>query len=89
MADQAIEHLREAVLHNRLWCYPKKPCEPCRVCHQSRIQRNHINCAMLVWLRLRQIAYSTGQSVYQLKHGLLSINLIQQLKRPALTMTLA
>jgi hypothetical protein len=44
---------------------------------------------MLVWLRLRQIAYSTGQSVYQLKHGLLSINLIQQLKRPALTMTLA
>jgi hypothetical protein len=44
---------------------------------------------MLVWLRLRQIAYSTGQSVYQLKHGLLSNYLIQQLKRPALTMTLA
>ena len=44
---------------------------------------------MLVWLRLGQIAYSTGQSVYHLKHGLLSNYLIQQLKSPALTMTLA
>jgi hypothetical protein len=61
--------------------------ESCQ-CRKARIQRNHINCAMLVWLRLKQLAYSTGQSVYQLKHGLLSNYLIQQLKRPALTMTL-
>ena len=61
--------------------------ESCQ-CRKARIQRNHINCAMLVWLRLKQLAYSTGQTVYQLKHGLLSNYLIQQLKRPALTMTL-
>jgi hypothetical protein len=62
--------------------------ESCQ-CRKARIQRNHINCAMLVWLRLKQLAYSTGQTVYQLKHGLLSNYLIQQLKRPALTITLA
>jgi hypothetical protein len=61
--------------------------ESCQ-CRKARIQRNHINCAMLVWLRLKQLAYSTGQTVYQLKHGLLSDYLIQQLKRPVLTMTL-
>jgi hypothetical protein len=43
---------------------------------------------MLVWLRLKQLAYSTGQTVYQLKHSLLSNYLIQQLKRPMFTMTL-
>jgi hypothetical protein len=62
--------------------------ESCQ-CRKARIQRNHINCAMLVWSRLKQLAYATGQTVYQLKHGLLSNYLIQQLKRPALTMTLA
>jgi hypothetical protein len=62
--------------------------ESCQ-CRKARIQRNHINCAMLVWLRLKQMAYSTGQTVYQLKHGLLSNYLIQQLKRPTLSMTLA
>ncbi len=62
--------------------------ESCQ-CRKARIQRNHINCAMLVWLRLKQMAYSTGQTVYQLKHGLLSNYLIQQLKRPTLSMILA
>jgi len=58
-------------------------------CRKARIQRNHINCAMLVWSRLKQLAYSTGQTVYQIKHGLLSNYLIQQLKRPVQMMTLA
>lgn len=62
--------------------------ESCQ-CRKARIQRNHINCAMLVWSRLKQLAYSTGQTVYQLKHGLLSNYLIQQLKHPTHTMTLA
>jgi hypothetical protein len=44
--------------------------------------------AGLVWLRLKQLAYSTGQTVYQLNHGLLSNYLIQQLKHPTLNMTL-
>ncbi|NEQ21858.1 MAG: hypothetical protein F6K28_22185 [Microcoleus sp. SIO2G3] len=42
---------------------------------------------MLVWLRLKQLAYSTGQTVYQLKDELLSNYLIQQLKRPMLDTT--
>ena len=61
--------------------------ESCQ-CRKARIQRNHINCAMLVWVRLKQLAYSTNQTVYQLKHGLLSNYLIQQLKRPTLAMIL-
>ncbi len=62
--------------------------ESCQ-CRKARIQRNHIACALLVWLRLKELAYSTGQSVYQLKHGLLSNYLIAQLRRPALVMSLA
>lgn len=61
--------------------------ESCQ-CRLARIQRNHISCAMLVWLRLKDLAYKTGQTVYQLKYGLLSNYLIQQLKRPALPMSL-
>jgi hypothetical protein len=62
--------------------------ESCQ-CRKARIQRNHINCAMLVWTRLKQLAYYTGQTVYQLKHGLLSNYLIEQLKHPVLSMTFA
>lgn len=62
--------------------------EACQ-CRKARIQRNHIGCALLVWLRLKQLAYNTCQTVYALKHGLLSQYLIQQLKRPAIAMTFA
>lgn len=62
--------------------------EACQ-CRQGRIQRNHIGCALLVWVRLKSIAYQTGQTIYALKHGLLSQYLIEQLKRPALPMILA
>ena len=60
--------------------------ESCQ-CRKGRIQRNHIACAILVWLRLKDLAYSSCQTVYQLKHGLLSNYLIEQLKRPALSMS--
>lgn len=40
-------------------------------CHKARIQRNHIGCALLVRVRLKQLAAQTGRTVYQLKHGLL------------------
>lgn len=60
--------------------------ESCQ-CRKARIQRNHINCAMLVWTRLKPLAYCTGQTVYQLKRGLLSNYLIEQLKHPVFTMT--
>ena len=53
-------------------------------CRLARIQRNHIGCALLVWTRLNQLASKTGQTLYQLKHGLLDDYLIQQLKNPAI-----
>jgi hypothetical protein len=62
--------------------------EACQ-CRKARIQRNHIGCALLVWSRLKVIAYQTCQTVYQLKHKLLSDYLIQQLKHPSVVMSLA
>ena len=45
--------------------------ESCQ-CRKGRIQRNHIACAILVWLRLKDLARYTDQTIYQIKHGLLS-----------------
>ena len=58
-------------------------------CRTSRIQRNHIACAMLVWCRFKELAYATGRTVYQIKFGQLSDYLIQQLKSPSVKMVLA
>ncbi|MGZ8095090.1 MAG: IS701 family transposase [Methylosarcina sp.] len=58
-------------------------------CRKARIQRNHIACALLVWGRLKQFAYATGRTVYQLKQSLLDDYLCQQLKNPSLRMQLA
>ena len=60
--------------------------ESCQ-CRKARLQRNHIACAMLVWLRLKHLAYKTGETVYQIKHNLLSNYLIEQLKRPDIMMS--
>jgi hypothetical protein len=62
--------------------------EQCQ-CRKARIQRNHIGCALLVWVRLKELAAQTGRTVYQLKHGLLDDYLCQQLKNPSLKMSLA
>ena len=62
--------------------------ERCK-CRKARIQRNPIGCAFLVWVRLKALAGQTGRTVYQLKHGLLDEDLIQQLKSPSLKMVLA
>lgn len=58
-------------------------------CRKARIQRNHIGCALLVWVRFKELAARTGRTMYQLKHGLLDEYLIQQLKNPSLRMALA
>jgi hypothetical protein len=58
-------------------------------CRTARIQRNHIGCAFLVWVRLKELATQTGHTVYQLKHSLLDDYLIQQLSNPSLRMVLA
>ncbi len=62
--------------------------EQCQ-CRKSRIQRNHIACAMLVWCRFKELAYETGRTVYQIKFGQLSEYLIEQLKSPSVKMALA
>ncbi|PSB22916.1 transposase [filamentous cyanobacterium CCP1] len=62
--------------------------EACQ-CRKARIQRNHIACALLVWTRLKSIAYQTGRTIYQVKHGMLSDYLIEQLKHPSIPMSLA
>jgi hypothetical protein len=62
--------------------------ESCQ-CRKARIQRNHIACALLVWVRFKELAAQTSQTVYQLKHGLLHDYLCQQLKNPSLSMSLA
>ncbi|MEO1211848.1 MAG: transposase [Cyanobacteria bacterium J06638_20] len=62
--------------------------EACQ-CRKARIQRNHIGCAFLVWVRLNELAQQMGQTIYQLKHGLLDHYLCQQLKQPSLSMAAA
>jgi hypothetical protein len=44
---------------------------------------------MLVWSRLKDLAYQSGQSIYQIKRGLLHDYLVQQLKNPSVEMVLA
>ena len=61
--------------------------ESCQ-CRKARLQRNHIACAMLVWVRLKNLAYKTGQTIYKIKHNLLSNYLIEQLKRPSVAMSI-
>ena len=58
-------------------------------CRTSRIQRNLMACAMLVWCRFKELAYETGRTVYQIKFGQLSNYLIEQLKSPSVKMALA
>ena len=57
-------------------------------CRKARIVRNHVGCAILVWVRLKQMAVETQRTVYQVKHGLLSDYLRQQLKSPPIHMCL-
>ena len=52
----------------------------------ARIQRNHIACAFLVWVRLSFLAQQFRTSVYALKQNLLDDYMIQQLRSPALHM---
>lgn len=58
-------------------------------CRLARIQRNHIACAMLVWVRLKQVAQETACSIYYLKQGLLDDYMRSQLRAPAIQMQFA
>ena len=54
-------------------------------CRSQRAQRNHIACAMLVWLRLNQVAQDTKSTIYQLKQGLLDDYMKSQLRNPSIS----
>lgn len=62
--------------------------EKCQ-CRLDRIVRNHITCAVLVWIYLMQKAYETGQTLYKVKKRMYSDYLHQQLKSPTLKMDIA
>jgi hypothetical protein len=62
--------------------------EKCQ-CRKSRIQRNHIACAVLVWIRLTAIARETSTTIYKLKHDMLSSYLRQELRSPTVCMASA
>ncbi len=62
--------------------------ESCQ-CRLARIQRNHIGCAILVWVRLKHIAQQTASTLYQLKQGLLDDYIRSQLRSPTLKMQFA
>jgi len=58
-------------------------------CRKARAGRNHIGCAILVWVRLKPVAVETHRTIYRVKHELLNDYLRQQLKSPAVQMRLA
>ncbi|OWP61316.1 transposase [Hymenobacter amundsenii] len=53
-------------------------------CRLARSQRNHISLALRTWTSLKRVAYQTGQTVYQLKQGLLDDYLRRELAQPTL-----
>lgn len=55
----------------------------------ARIQRNPIGCAILVWIRLKQVAHQAASNIYQLKQGLLDDYMRSQLRSPAIRMQFA
>ena len=61
----------------------------CCQCRKARSQRNHIGCAILVWIRLKQVADETARTIYQVKHDLLADYMRQQLRSPTVKMILA
>lgn len=57
--------------------------EKCQ-CRSGRIQRNHITCAMLVWICMKRAAATAGKTIYRIKHDLLKNYLLQELRSPSL-----
>ena len=62
--------------------------ESCQ-CRKGRIQRNHINCAICVWIKLKEVAYATGKTIYEIKKSLLDNYLTKELKFPSIIMSFA
>ena len=62
--------------------------EACQ-CRKQRAQRNHIACAMLVWVRMNHLAQELQTNIYQIKQGLLSNYMRQELRNPTFSMLAA
>jgi len=62
--------------------------EKCQ-CRKARIQRNHIACAVLVWVKMTAIARKECTTAYQIKKNLLSDYLRQELRSPSVRMAFA
>lgn len=62
--------------------------EKCQ-CRTARIQRNHIACAVLVWIRLTALARKTLTNIYQIKTSMLGDYLRKELRSPAFSMASA
>jgi DDE superfamily endonuclease len=58
-------------------------------CRTARIQRNHIACAILVWIHLKKVASQTKKTIYQLKQGLLDDYMRKELASPRVKMAFA
>ena len=54
-----------------------------------RAQRNHIACCLWVWVSLTRAARAAGQTIYQLKEGLLDDYIRQQLHEPTISVNIA
>jgi hypothetical protein len=53
---------------------------------KARIQKNHMACAVLVWIRLKTVTRKVGSTLYQLKQNLLAEYLRQELRSPSVRM---
>ncbi|AWM35265.1 IS701 family transposase [Hymenobacter nivis] len=53
-------------------------------CRLARSQRNRLALAVRAWTRLKQAAYQTKQTVYQLKQGFLNEYMRHELRHPSL-----
>ena len=61
--------------------------EKCQA-RKARIQRNHIGCAVLVWIRLTALAKKMASNIYALKNGMWSDYLRNELRNPSVRMEL-
>jgi hypothetical protein len=58
-------------------------------CRKARSQRNHIASAILVWIRLADIARRTSRTLYRPKHDMLDDFLRRELRNPSVPMRFA
>lgn len=58
-------------------------------CRKRRIQRNHIACSLLVWVRLKKLAIEFKTTVYKLKSSLLEEYLKTELANPRISICFA